>query len=180
MASRRPPPRLDAWATVSLVDGGCHHGVLYAADPESGHVVLLQPHTPEEGSADEDSRPSVKPLVIFGPSIATVYQDSVAPTDDSVLHLERVRTGVAPRLSSDRTDLHAVAPSNDERRLALRGLLLAHHVPFEECEGGSFVVLGCLRIEPPYTAQACCCDNEVVLDRFSEMARAAHLSFLDF
>ena len=59
--------RLGEWTVVVLCDGREHRGVLYTADPESGHVTLLQPAS----SADECS---VIPTILLYASIAKIVQ----------------------------------------------------------------------------------------------------------
>ena len=149
------PLQLGRWTVARLADGTVQSGVLYTVDPESGHVVLLQP------AANGDRR-SVEPLIVFASAIVNVMQEAggACASDDATL---------------ERVDAHLVgdngfdAASIERRHAALTGLLSSQRAPFEECPGGELLILGCLRIHPPYTSRSCRCENETVLDRFLEM-----------
>ena len=79
--------RRGAWAVVKLIDGSRHAGVLYAVDPESGHVVLLRP---AQAEADQAAGSRVAPLVLFGPSIVSIAQSPDATGAASEAHLDRI------------------------------------------------------------------------------------------
>ena len=144
------------WARVRLVDGSVHRGFLYAADPESGHVVLLR--------AGADSN-RVAPIVLFGGAIESITQAGSASAADAQLK----RAVPSSREITAGSGAGDGAANVNERRKAVRSALLAERAPFDEQADGQFVVLGCLRIAPPYTRHSCRCENEVVLDRFLEL-----------
>ena len=148
---------LGEWAAVQLTDGSEHHGVLHAADPESGHVVLLQPVD------DADDPQAVAPLVLFGPSILTISQ-------------ARTRTPSAARdgtLTRESDAADAVADVDvDAQRASFRDFLRTEGAPFEEHADGRFVVLGCLEISAPYTRRSIRCENATVLERFLDILDA--------
>ena len=158
--------RPNDWAEFTLTDGSTRHGFVYAVDPESGHVVLLQPVGGAESAAPQsaDSHHQVTPLIVFGGSIVAVYQQPRSAACDrpesEVIRL--TRSDVSELAGADEATVTA-------RRHALRELLHTQHAPFEEAESGNFLVLGCLRISPPYRPHTCECENEIVLDRFLEM-----------
>lgn len=140
----------DEWAVVRLRDGTTHRGVVHTVDPESGNVVLLRPVAGGDRSA-------VSPIVLFAGGIASVVQQR--GTAGSTESLARV---------------DAKAASYDEAttaaRLAeLRDRLRQRLLPFEDVAGGGLLVVGCLRVAPPYTVASCRCENEIVLDRFLEL-----------
>ena len=130
-------------------------GVLHTVDPESGHLVLLQP-------SDDGVDGSVSPLIVFASAIANAVQQAGGACADDDATLERVDTELA---SDDLFD----AASVERRRIALIELLSSQRAPFEEASAGELLILGCLRIRPPYTSHSCSCENETVLDRFLEM-----------
>jgi len=47
-----------------------------------------------------------------------------------------------------------------------------HHVPFEETGDGALLVLGCLTLRWPYTAEAASCPNARVLERVAALLAA--------
>lgn len=145
------------WAAVRLTDGSIHRGVVYAVDPEVGHMVLLQP---------SDALDTVQPVILFASSIAHVR---VAPTmadrADAVLPAD----AVLKRAGGDDDHLALDASTISLRLEAVCARLHAKHVPYEEKENGVLLVLGCLQVGPPYTLASCRCENEIVLDRFVEM-----------
>ena len=167
-AARTSDIVVNEWACVRLIDGSVHRGVVYAADPESGHLVLLTPAARGEDATDAmTGGDAVRPLVLFGSSIASVTQrggsgERAAQTHlDSALLLERV-DGQGHGTTLD-------VPTTEARRCALRYQLKMQRLPFEESTGGEFVVLGCLHCEPPYMQHSTRCENEIVLDRFLEL-----------
>ena len=154
---------MGAWAVVRLVDGSLERGILYARDPESGHVLLLRPD--EQPGAD---RRAVRPRLIFSASISEVIQEPPEATPEQMQFREALLTRVVE--GHEQRAGGEVEPSTQAaRQAAVRDLLLAHRLPFEERERGVFVVLGCLEVGPPYTAHSCRCENEIVLDRFLQM-----------
>jgi len=152
--------RRGAWAVVKLIDGSRHAGVLYAVDPESGHVVLLRPAKAEADDQAAGSR--VAPLVLFGPSIVSIAQSPDAAGAASEAHLDRIAPADCSPSTQRTTD-------SEQRRAAVRAALRAERAPFEEHLDGTFVVLDCLQIGPPYARHSCRCENEIVLDRILEL-----------
>ena len=137
------------WAVIRLNDGSTYRGIVYAVDPESGHVVML-----ETGQGDAD----VRPVVLFSASIASVSQhdtEEALAADVQLVH----SSGLAQVEPETRAAVHT-------RQRALRAVLLSERVPFEETTDGEFVVLGCLRCAAPFTRSTIHCENEIVLDRF--------------
>ena len=152
--------RRGAWAVVKLIDGSRHAGVLYAVDPESGHVVLLRPAKAEADDQAGGSR--VAPLVLFGPSIVSMAQSPDAAGTASEAHLARITPADCSPSTQRTTD-------SEQRRAAVRAALRAERAPFEEHLDGTFVVLDCLQIGPPYARHSCRCENEIGgLDRGHE------------
>ena len=153
---------LGAWAAVRTTDGSTHHGVVYTLDPECGHLVLLQP-------TDGDST-AVLPRVLFSASIVSIAQASDA-SDGMVgpgpLALHCVEATGSESMSDAPKLLDAAAI--EHRRTALCSLLRSQRAPFEELPRGELLILGCLKVMPPYTPSSCRCENEIVLDRFLDM-----------
>ena len=164
--------RLDDWARVTLQDGSVVCGVLYTADPESGHIVLLQP--PAEGSHHPAT---VVPQILFAQSIAQIHQNKipgappVSPLHAGVASLKRVEPDGGAS-SSDPAEAPFESATVELRRQALTALLRSQRAPFDELPGGELLILGCLRVAPPYTSRSCACENEIVLDRYLEMIAA--------
>ena len=157
MSAASSTPR---WALVRLVDGSSQRGLIYTVDPESQHLVLLQP------SADAmDGETSFRACVIPAHAVTAIMQDA-APAPCSVDALRRTHDG-GPR-ASEMSETRV-----EQRRADLCVLLRAQRAPFEERPDGELIVFGCVHIRPPYTARACRCDNEMVLDRFLDMLRTS-------
>ena len=156
--------QLGRWTVARLTDGSVRTGVLYTVDPESGHVALLRPAADSAFNL-EAGHTSVKPLLLFSSSITQIVQPPLelkhVPLEPPVASatLERVVAGRQEQLSFDSEALEA-------RREALVVLLRSQRIPFEETAGSALLVLGCLRIAPPYVPRSCSCENEIVLDRF--------------
>lgn len=165
--------RIGAWALVELEDGSQHRGVIYTVDPEAGHVLLLQP-------CDGDDPCAVTPLVLMGNSVERITQehaDSHRGAQPDVLAADAVLHRIADDSDDDAPPPSARIDTADEatierRRAKLCSLLREQRAPFEELPKGDLLVLGCLRVAPPYTPRACRCENEVVLDRFTDMLRS--------
>jgi hypothetical protein len=71
--------------------------------------------------------------------------------------------------------LEAVA----ERRRRVKSALEAARVPVEEVSESSspapaLVVMGCVRLPFPYTADACECPNEIVLSKVRQLIDSVH------
>ena len=158
--------RCGEWAVIRLVDGSAHRGVLYAMDPESGHVVLLRPIESQNGACN------AAPIVLFGHAIASISQGGGGASNGAgAAQLERILVRDDPEsINVDGTPANL---DTEDRRAAVRAMLLTQRAPFEEQTDGVFVVLGCLHIAPPYTRRACRCENEIVLDRFLELLEDA-------
>jgi hypothetical protein len=186
------------WTHVHLTDGSVEAGVLHTVDPETSNIVLLRPtvsaaaaalrsggsathHDRRVQCASQDRGPrTVSPLVIFGGAIARVEQNGVdiepleagivggrwhraLPTDSSVLQRHREqRAAPVPTVSAE----YATS-----RRAALLALLTVRRVPVTEPSSTELLVLGCLHIAAPYTADTITCENEIVLERFCTMLR---------
>ena len=166
--------RLGEWTVVVMCDGSEHRGVLYTADPESGHMVLVRP----ADDAQDEHDHSVIPTVLFNASIAKIVQEAqaVGVAESLAPDASLAREHRADELG-DNIDATAAAMGLDGldaavldlRREALISLLRSQRAPFEELDGGELLLLGCLRVRPPYTERSCDCENEIVLDRFCEM-----------
>ena len=154
--------RRGVWASVRLHDGSIHRGVVHTVDPETGNVVLLRPD-PTGGDATRAA-----PVVLFAHAIAAFSQGA------DPHRAATAETGaLAPADPGPSTPVldHATV---EARLAALCELLRAQHLPFARVPDG-LLVLGCLHIAPPYTASACRCENEIVLDRVVELITAAEL-----
>ena len=182
-SSPLPVYQVGAWARVTLTDGSKKLGVLHAVDPESGHVVLLQPaETSEAAVVGSAQGSSVRPLIVFRHSVALIEQRAQDATVESPqdMRLERA-SGADSR--GEAVDEHQASPTGtaeacDARRQAIKDLLLAERLPYEEDEDGTFIILERMRFAPPYTAAMCQCENEVILDRvFEALSRAAPALF---
>ena len=160
--------RLDDWVRVTLQNGSVIRGILYTADPETGHIVLLQP------AAEGSSRPGVvTPQLLLAESIVQIHQ---YPSDAATALPLHAGPATLKRIEADGCDEPAEAlfdsATVELRRQSLTTLLRSQRAPFEELSGGVLLILGCLRVVPPYTSRSCVCENEIVLDRFLEMCAA--------
>jgi hypothetical protein len=81
----------------------------------------------------------------------------------------RRRAAVAATLTTVRALLTCLAPLVRSRASPW---ILQHHVPFEEMGDGALLVLGCLTLRWPYTAEAASCPNARVLERVAALLAA--------
>ena len=164
LMARHDSLQLGRWTVARLTDGTVRTGVLYTMDPESGHVALLRPAA-ESTFNLEAGHTCVTPLLLFSSSIAQIVQP---PPEPKTVPLEApVASATLERVVAGRQDQLSFEPEVIEaRREALVVLLRSQRIPFEETAGRSLLILGCLRIVPPYVSLSCSCENEIVLDRF--------------
>ena len=147
-------PTIMRWAIVRLVDNTCHRGLIYTVDPEARHLIMLQP-----SEIDGSRRALVLPMHAV---VAIMQEAAAAPYAVPALH----RSASTARTADNGPINETIS---ERRRAALCKRLTQQQAPFEELPNGELVVFGCVRVSPPYTAHACRCENEVVLDRFLEM-----------
>lgn len=140
-------------------------GLVYAVDPESGNALVCTPleeRTPADGESIR-----VRPSVVFAHAIRSVVAEAQgASAGLSDMHLAR-RAGQSITVS---------AASAAARFIKLRALLDMHRIPYEAVEDGAhdaaeptLELFGSLRIAPPYDAESCACENDLVLSRIQAL-----------
>lgn len=157
------------WASFNLVDGSRMSGLVYAVDPEMGHVVLC---SPLDGCAGDADGRRVRPRVVFAHAIRSCAEEERSAAEnggwsDMVL----LRRGPAGSDNGSRGYIGGVRDLERLRRLC--SLLESHRLPFDVHLGDPSAVdaapvvevFGTLKIEAPYDAGACACENELVLSR---------------
>ena len=154
------------WTVARMMDGSVHRGVLYTVDPESGHMVLLKPVPSEDGKMQPNI---VTPFVLFAASLDYVAQDSDDGTRNAHELFSNAKLVHIGNGDADAGEISFDDSTIETRRQALMALLSSQRAPFVEQPGGELLILGCLRIIPPYTPSSCICENEIVLDRVLEI-----------
>ncbi|KAG8468322.1 hypothetical protein KFE25_013405 [Diacronema lutheri] len=159
-----------AHVELELLDGTRVSGLVYAVDPDTGHAIVCTPLEPQRTSADGVS---VRPRVVFAHAIrrCTAARE---PSWPACADLELVSHAAEP----ENAESGGPADANDagERLRRLCALLERHRVPFDVYDHASapaaaettmpiVELFHALRIEPPYTARTCACENELVLFR---------------
>ncbi|KAJ1637675.1 hypothetical protein T492DRAFT_950104 [Pavlovales sp. CCMP2436] len=164
------------FAALELSDGTRLTGLVYAVDPETGNVVLCTPVDDSGGGGG--SVHCVRATAVFAHAIRSVRElaesDSAGLGDMDLVRVAEPSVGAA---AGPRADEPSGAQARDRLR-RLCALLGAHRVPFTTTgETGpgdalpSVEAFGSLRIEPPYTASTCACENELVLRRVQALLR---------
>lgn len=152
-------------ATFELVGNARVSGLVYAVDPENGSALVCTPLAERAPADGEGVR--VRPCVVFAHAVKSVVADVDAESAGlRDMHLIR-------RAEPSRAAPTARAPA---RLVQLRALLETHRIPYEAVADGArgsaeptLELFGSLRISPPYDAESCACENDLVLARIQAL-----------
>lgn len=146
-------------ANVLISDGTVKTGWIYTVDPVTGSIVLIQ-------NSENGTHSSCHLNIICGHAVKQVELLEETLTEKEITTIESLLDGVK-QSSYSQFELNT-------RKVELKEWLERNRIPVQEfgAEGEILSIMGVLYVDPPYNADCCRSNNEIILDRIQKLIGA--------